>query len=98
MPGRKRPRSGRRPKVRTFAGASIFDNIRRHEPRQPTNDPPPMPLDSPLAFRPLLKRALWGGRRLAGVLGKSIGPEPDFAESWEIVDHGTDQSVVAGGP
>ncbi len=31
-------------------------------------------------------------------LGKPIGPESDYAESWEIVDHGADQSVVADGP
>src|SRR5262249_50257376 len=32
------------------------------------------------------------------LLGKAIGPEPDYAESWEICDHGVDQSIVAGGP
>lgn len=52
----------------------------------------------PLEFRPLLKRALWGGRRLGEVLGKPLGPETDYAESWEIVDHGADQSTVQGGP
>jgi mannose-6-phosphate isomerase len=57
-----------------------------------------MTLAAPLAFRPLLKRALWGGRRLGDVLGKPLGPEPDYAESWEVVDHGTDQSIVAAGP
>jgi mannose-6-phosphate isomerase len=56
------------------------------------------PLDAPLRFRPLVKRALWGGRRLGDVLGKPIGPEADYAESWEIVDHGADQSVVTEGP
>ncbi len=29
---------------------------------------------------------------------KPIGPEGDYAESWEICDRGRDQSVVAGGP
>ncbi|MBL9089624.1 MAG: class I mannose-6-phosphate isomerase [Planctomycetaceae bacterium] len=53
---------------------------------------------TPLFFRPLIKRALWGGRRLGEVLGKPLGPETDYAESWEIVDHGQDQSVVVGGP
>ena len=52
----------------------------------------------PLRFRPVFKRTIWGGRRLAEQLGKPIGPESDFAESWEIVDHGEDQSVVDGGP
>lgn len=27
-----------------------------------------------------------------------IGNEPDYAESWEIVDHGDDQSIVIDGP
>jgi len=50
----------------------------------------------PLRFHPVLKRYLWGGRRLA-TLGKTLGPENDYAESWEIVDHGADQSVVSHG-
>ena len=32
------------------------------------------------------------------MLGKAIGPGDDYAESWEIVDHGDDQSVVLNGP
>jgi mannose-6-phosphate isomerase len=52
----------------------------------------------PLRFHPLWKRHLWGGRRLATVLGKSLGPGDDYAESWEVVDRGSDQSVVAAGP
>jgi mannose-6-phosphate isomerase len=52
----------------------------------------------PLSFAPLFRRARWGGRRLATLLGKPIGPEPDYAESWELADHGADQSVVAVGP
>jgi mannose-6-phosphate isomerase len=51
----------------------------------------------PLRFSPLLKRIRWGGRRLGTVLGKSIGDGCDFAESWEISDHGHDQSVVTRG-
>jgi mannose-6-phosphate isomerase len=31
------------------------------------------------------------------MLGKPIGPESDYSESWEICDHGADQSVVASG-
>ena len=50
----------------------------------------------PLEFQPLLKRIRWGGRRLAQ-LGKPIGNESDYAESWELADHGSDQSVVAAG-
>jgi len=52
----------------------------------------------PLRFAPLLKHALWGGRRLGSVLGKALGPESDYAESWEICDHGADQSLVLAGP
>lgn len=53
---------------------------------------------SPLFFTPLIKRIVWGGRRLGDLLGKPIGPASDYAESWEIVDHGADQSVVEVGP
>lgn len=52
----------------------------------------------PLRFTPILRRHLWGGRRLQGVLNKQLGPGDDYAESWEIVDHGADQSVVQNGP
>lgn len=55
-------------------------------------------LTAPLRFQPLVKRAIWGGRRLGTALGKPLGPEADYAESWEVVDHDADQSVVAGGP
>jgi mannose-6-phosphate isomerase len=51
----------------------------------------------PLRFEPILRQYLWGGRRLAD-LGKPLGEGDHYAESWEIVDHGDDQSVVAGGP
>ncbi len=54
-------------------------------------------LDYPLRFRPLFRRYLWGGRRLGTALGKAIGAGDDYAESWEIVDHGDDQSVVEAG-
>jgi mannose-6-phosphate isomerase len=55
-------------------------------------------LDHPLRFQPLFRRYLWGGRRLGEVFGKPIGPESDYAESWEIVDRAEDQSVVQYGP
>jgi mannose-6-phosphate isomerase len=57
-----------------------------------------MMLDHPLRFAPLFRRYLWGGRRLGTLLGKAIGSEADYAESWEIVDRGADQSVVLAGP
>lgn len=52
---------------------------------------------NPLKFEPLLKRSRWGGRRLGTVLDKPIGPEADYAESWEISDHGSDQTRVVCG-
>lgn len=52
----------------------------------------------PLRFKPLFKEYLWGGRRLETLLGKTLGEGPAYAESWEAVDHGADQSVVAEGP
>jgi mannose-6-phosphate isomerase len=57
-----------------------------------------MPSLSPLRFRPLLKRYIWGGRKLQTVLGKELGAENDYGESLEISDHGDDQSRVAEGP
>ncbi len=51
----------------------------------------------PLKFIPILKRIRWGGRRLGELLGKPIGDAFDYAESWEICDHGADQSVVESG-
>src|SRR5436190_10566032 len=52
----------------------------------------------PLTFEPVLKRYLWGGRRLGTVLGKPLGEGTDYAESWEIADHAQGQSIVASGP
>lgn len=51
----------------------------------------------PLLFTPVLKQTIWGGRRLGSKLNKSLGPESDYAESWEIVDHGDEQSVIENG-
>ncbi len=52
----------------------------------------------PLRFHPIIKQIRWGGRQLGTRLGKPIGPDANYAESWEICDHGVDQSVVATGP
>lgn len=52
----------------------------------------------PLTFEPLLKRARWGGTQLASLLGKPDHGLADCSESWEIVDHGDDQSIVSDGP
>lgn len=48
----------------------------------------------PLPLKPALHVKVWGGRRLAAVLGKDL-PTPDpYGESWELHDTAT----VAGGP
>ena len=52
----------------------------------------------PLLLAPLYRRYLWGGQRFATNLGRPLPPGDDFAESWELVDRGADQSVVAAGP
>lgn len=57
-----------------------------------------VPRLTPLRFQPLLRRHMWGGRRLGTMLGKQLGDGADYAESWEIVDRGSVQSVVSGGP
>ncbi len=52
----------------------------------------------PLRFTPVYKTYIWGGSRLETVLGRELGPEPTYAESWEIADHPHGQSIVANGP
>ncbi len=51
----------------------------------------------PLAFTPVYRRYLWGGRRLETLLGRPLPEGNDFAESWELVDRATDQSRVVRG-
>jgi mannose-6-phosphate isomerase len=51
-----------------------------------------------LRFAPILRRLIWGGRRLGTLLNKPIGPEADYAESWEISDYRDAVSIVAEGP
>jgi mannose-6-phosphate isomerase len=52
----------------------------------------------PLQFTPIFRRYVWGGRKLGTLLGKQIGQGNDYAESWELVDRGDDQSRIADGP
>jgi mannose-6-phosphate isomerase len=52
----------------------------------------------PLRFQPTYRRYIWGGQRLRTLLNKPIGPGNDYAESWEIVDRESDQSIVSNGP
>ena len=51
----------------------------------------------PFGVEPLFRRYLWGGRKLKTALGKPIGDGDDYAESWELVDRGADQSVMVDG-
>lgn len=51
-----------------------------------------------LTFEAILKRIRWGGRQLGDLLNKNIGPESDYAESWELADHEQGQSVIDSGP
>lgn len=50
-----------------------------------------------LVFDPVFSRRRWGGRKLGELLGKTIGSEDDYAESWEVADHADGQSIVADG-
>jgi mannose-6-phosphate isomerase len=52
----------------------------------------------PLRFQPLYKQYIWGGRKFETSLGRALDPGENYAESWEICDHATDQSVVCHGP
>ncbi len=52
----------------------------------------------PLRFRPVYRDYLWGGRRFATSLGRTLQPGRTYAESWELADHPDGQSVVAAGP
>jgi mannose-6-phosphate isomerase len=52
----------------------------------------------PLVLRPIYRRYLWGGSRFASVFGRDLPAGEDFAESWQLVDRGDEQSVVAAGP
>lgn len=52
----------------------------------------------PFRFKPLFRQYIWGGRRLESMLGKPLGDGDNYAESWEVSDHGRDQSVIAYGP
>jgi mannose-6-phosphate isomerase len=50
-----------------------------------------------LRFTPILRRLIWGGRRLGTVLHKPIGDATDYAESWELSDYRDQVSVAAEG-
>ena len=51
----------------------------------------------PLKFNEIFKEKIWGGRKLESFLGKSLPKDKLIGESWEIVDHGKDISIVKNG-
>lgn len=51
-----------------------------------------------LRFQPLYQERVWGGRRLATSLGRTLPDGGPIGESWEIVDRPEAQSVVSHGP
>ncbi len=53
--------------------------------------------NEPLYFAPLFRSYIWGGTRLKSFLKKQVPDDGCWAESWEIVDHGEDQSQVVEG-
>ncbi len=53
---------------------------------------------TPLIFSPIYRQYLWGGRRFQSLLGRELEHAGPYAESWEIVDRGDDQSIVRYGP
>jgi mannose-6-phosphate isomerase len=52
----------------------------------------------PLAFHPIFKERVWGGRKLETLYGKPLPPKAPIGESWEITDRPEGVSVVANGP
>lgn len=52
---------------------------------------------NPLIFKPIYKERVWGGQKLATLLGRSIPDNTPIGESWDIVDREEDQSVVTQG-
>ncbi|MEK6642857.1 MAG: type I phosphomannose isomerase catalytic subunit [Planctomycetota bacterium] len=52
----------------------------------------------PLIFNPIFRPKVWGGRRLADLLGKNLPGTDAIGESWECADLTGGVSVVACGP
>jgi mannose-6-phosphate isomerase len=51
-----------------------------------------------MKMQPVLVERIWGGRRLADILGKTLPPDARIGESWELADHPNGRSRVADGP
>lgn len=50
----------------------------------------------PLLFEPYFRPQIWGGRRLANVLGKLLPPNGRYGESWEVSAHPLHVSRLRG--
>jgi mannose-6-phosphate isomerase len=57
-----------------------------------------MVFEQPLHFDPYLRPMVWGGRRLAEMLGKSLPSDEPYGEAWEVSDHASHSSRVSRGP
>ncbi len=51
----------------------------------------------PLVLEPIFKHRIWGGRRLAKLLGKKLPPGEPIGESWEASCRGADNNVIRNG-
>ena len=52
----------------------------------------------PMKMQPVLVERVWGGRRLAELLGKPLPDGARVGESWELSDHPHNRTRVADGP
>jgi mannose-6-phosphate isomerase len=52
----------------------------------------------PLRFKPIFQHRLWGGRRLAGLVGAPLPGDGPIGEAWLLSDRDDHPSVVADGP
>ena len=51
----------------------------------------------PFRFQPIVKEKIWGGTRIARLLGRDTGSMPCCGESWEVSGLVDDESVVTNG-
>ena len=66
--------------------------------RQDTRRPLKEEAVQPMKMQPVLMERVWGGRRLAELLGKAVPADKRIGESWELADHPHGRSIVADGP
>lgn len=52
----------------------------------------------PLKFAPLVRSAIWGGRRLGEELGKRLPTGEPYGEAWDLSAHPAMTTRVVGGP